>query len=140
MQEKHRPNGQVENADVLNTLDIADFFFSNFYKSDFSTFIYSQIRKLGLQKLRVFQTSVLSIFTYSQIRKFRFQKSEIYKNPSFPYLPIVKYQNLDFKNRDLQTSVFPIFAYSQIRKLGCLKSEISKHPTFRPENTLKRVS
>ena len=49
-------------------------FFSNFYKSDFSIFACSQIRKVGCLK------------------------SEIFKCPSCRYLPIVKYENLDFKN------------------------------------------
>ena len=62
---------QVENADVL---DIVDFFPSNFYKSDFVIFTYSQTRKLG------------------------FKKSEIFKHPFCRYSPTVKHENLDFKN------------------------------------------
>ena len=49
-------------------------FFSNFYKSDFFIFACSQIRKVGRLK------------------------SKIFKHPSCQYLPIVKYENLDFKN------------------------------------------
>ena len=60
--------GQVENADVW-TPRISRIYFSNFYKSDFSVFTCSQIRKLGLQK------------------------SEIFKHLSFRYSPIVKYEN-----------------------------------------------
>ena len=47
-----------------------------------------------------------------------YKKSEIFKHPSLRYSPIVKYENLDFKNVGFQTSVFSIFAHSQIRKLG----------------------
>ena len=46
-------------------------FFSNFYKSDFSIFAYSQIRKVGGLK------------------------SEIYKHSSFRYSPIAKYDQDD---------------------------------------------
>ena len=67
----NRHFGQVESTDVS---DVADVFFSNFYKSDFSIFACSQIRKVGCLK------------------------SEIFKCPSCRYLPIVKYENLDFKN------------------------------------------
>ena len=62
---------QVENADVLG---IADFFPSNFYKSDFLISTYSQTPKLG------------------------FKKSEIFKHPFCQYSPTVKHENLDFKN------------------------------------------
>ena len=62
---------QVENANVL---DIADFFPSDFYKSDFLISTYSQTRKLG------------------------FKKSEIFKHSFCRYLPALKHENLDFKN------------------------------------------
>ena len=55
-------------------------FSSNFYRSDFSIVTYSQIRKLGLQKIRV---SLFSIFAYSQIQKLGSEKSEISKHPAF---------------------------------------------------------
>ena len=62
---------QVENVDVL---DIADFFPSIVYKSDFLISTYSQTQKLG------------------------FKKSEIFKHPFCRYSPTVKHENLDFKN------------------------------------------
>ena len=52
--------GQVENTDIA---DITDFF-SNFYKSVFSIFTYSEYRKLGFKKIQDFQTSMFSMFTY----------------------------------------------------------------------------
>ena len=58
------PEGQVENADITD-------FFSNFYKSMFS------------------------IFTYSEYRKLEFQKSEIFKHPCFRYSLQVNIENTD---------------------------------------------
>ena len=52
----------------MDVSEISDFF-SNFYKSDFL------------------------IFTYSQIRKLECLKSKISKHPSVRYLPMVKYDN-----------------------------------------------
>ena len=45
------------------------FYFSNFYKSMFSIFTYSEYRKLGSKKIRDFQTSVFSIHLYGEYRK-----------------------------------------------------------------------
>ena len=75
------------------------FFFSNFYKSEFSIFTYSQIRKLGFQK-----------------------KSEIFKRPFFRYSPIVNIENLDYKKSEIskhptEHPAFLIFVNIQIQKL-----------------------
>ena len=87
--------------------------------------------------------------------------SPTFINPTFRFSPIVKYENLDYKNprlsnirlfdiriwsntktrmfkiRDFQTFVFSIFACSQISKLGFQKSEIYKHPSFRYSHIVK---
>ena len=67
----NRHFGQVKNADVS---DIANVFSPAFINPTFYKSACSQIRKVGCLK------------------------SEIFKRPSCRYLPIVKYENLDFKN------------------------------------------
>ena len=130
---------------MFGYLGYRGYFFSDFYKSDFLIFTYSEIRKLGLQKIRNFQTSFrhsptvkyknlsskirdfntnthLDLSRYLSIVKYESldnKKSEIFRHPSFRYSPI-----------DFQTSIFSIFVYSQIRKLGFQKSENFKHPSF----------
>ena len=69
--------------------------------------------------------------------------SPTFRNPTFRFSPIVKYESLDNKKSeifkhpsfryspiDFQTFIFSKFDYSQIRKLGFQKSEIFKHPSF----------
>ena len=66
---------------MFGYLGYRGYFFSDFYKSDFFIFTYSEIRKLGLQKkIRNFQTS-------------------------FRYSPTVKYKSLSSKIRDLNTNI-----------------------------------
>ena len=111
---------QVENAD-FRIPRISWILSSDFYKSNFFIFTYSQIRKLGLQKIRNFQTSEFSIFA------FRFSNIHL-----FDICLLSNTKTWISKIRDFQTSVFSIFAYSQIRKLGSQKSEISKRPEEHP--------
>ena len=61
---------------MFGYLGYCGYFFSDFYKSDFSIFTCSQMRKLGLQKIRNFQTS----FRYSPTGKYKNLK---FKNPRF---------------------------------------------------------
>ena len=71
------------------------FSFSNCYKSDFLIFACSQTRKVGCLK------------------------SEIFKRPSCRYLPIVKYEKLDFKNPRFTR----IYTHSSFRYLPVAKYE-----------------
>ena len=115
----HKLSGQVENADFS---DIADFYFSNFYKSVFSIFTCSEYRKLGSKKIRDFQTSVFSIFTYSEYRKLGSKKIRDFQTSVFSIFTYSEYRKLGSKKiRDFQTSVFSIFTIGEYRKHGCLK-------------------
>ena len=121
---------------MFGYLGYRGYFFSDFYKSEFFIFTYSEIRKLGLQKIRNFQTSfrysptvkyknlsskirdfntnihldlvdiclqsntkawITKNLRFSNIRVFDI-RLQIFKHPSFRYLSIVKYENLDHKN------------------------------------------
>ena len=99
------------------------FFFSNFYKSVFSIFTYSEYRKLGFQKSEIFKH--LSKTGISNIREYR--KHGCLKISDFKHLSS-EYRKLRFqKIRGFQTSVFSIFTYSEYWKYGCLKISDFKH-------------
>ena len=66
------------------------FYFSNFYKSLFS------------------------IFTYSEYRKLEFKKSETFEHPCFRYSPIVNIENLDLQKSKIFKPEHPCFRYSPI--------------------------
>ena len=100
-------------------------FFSNFCKSVFSIFTYSEYRKLGFKNSRCsniclvniensdfknprFSTSVFSIFTIGEYQKHGFMK-------------------VGFFFSNFYKSVFSRFTYSEYRKHGCLKIWDFKH-------------
>ena len=130
--------GQIENADVSDIEDIADF--------SSPTFINPCFRYSWISKIRDFQTSVFSIFTdfFSNFNKSVFsiftsdsenRKHGCLKISDFQTLSS-EYRKLRFqKIRDFQTSLFSIFTIGEYRKhriikVGEKKSAISEKSTF----------
>ena len=86
------------------------FYFSNFYKSVFSIFTYSEYRKLGFKKSETFEhpcfryspivnientdvgkSRIFKHLSKTQIKK----KSEIFRHPCFRYSPIMNIEKTD---------------------------------------------
>ena len=122
-----------ENCSMLMTLlkgrlgrkrGYREVFFSNFNKSVFSIFTYSEYRKLGFQKIRDFQTSVFSIFATGKYRKHGCLKISDFLKSQFSI-----FTRQMFGIRDFQTSVFSTFTIGEYRKHGFIKVG-EKNPTF----------
>ena len=111
-------HSQVENVNVSD-------FSPTFIKSDFSIFAYSQTRKLGCLKSKVFKHTS---FRYSPMVKYEnldFKKSEISKYLPFLYLLMAKYENLDLS---ITWGIFQYITYS--RDATCFGVEFCTVPRF----------
>ena len=92
----YRPRARSK-TQISRISRISRIFFSNFYKSVFSTFTYSEYRKLGFQKIRDFQTS------------------NFFKSQFLIFTRRITGQMLEI--RDFQTSAFSIFATGEYRNM-----------------------
>ena len=95
---------------------ITRIFFSNFYKSVFSIFTYSECRKLGFQKSEIFK----------HLSKTGISKIWDFQHPCFWYWSIV-----NIENTDVWKSPISNICLVNIENWHFKKSEVFKHPCFR---------
>ena len=96
----------------------------------FSIFTYSEYRKLGLKKIRDFQTSVFSIFTIGEYRKHGCLKTSDFLKSQFSIFTRQMFEIRDFENLGFLKSKFSIFTIGEYRKHGFIKAVGEKNPRY----------